>query len=289
MKNNGNAESVIKTVEWTLKHLAHHTDLLNPEKVKQYIANATITNTKTPIASATKNKRLFCYDKFCKYNNIIWDKPRYRVERKTPLIPTPANVHAIINNSSRNFATVFTILAEIGCSPTELHNTTKKDIDAEKGFISITGTKGHASGNYKFKAHTAEMLRVYLRTHPQEQPFTAGHNQSQAWNKYRKRASQKLCKPELLKIQLRNLRNYSGERFYKSLPIRDPIAVMRHLRHKKLETTMHYIRAIVLDYEEDEQFISRTSKTIEEDARLIENGFQYVTERNGLKLFKKRK
>jgi hypothetical protein len=64
---------------------------------------------------------------------------------------------------------------------------------------------------------------------------------------------------------------------------------MRHLRHKKLETTMHYIRAIVLDYEEDEQYITRTAKTIEEDTKLIENGFQYVTERGGVKLYRKRK
>jgi hypothetical protein len=73
------------------------------------------------------------------------------------------------------------------------------------------------------------------------------------------------------------------------LPIRDPIAVIRHLRHKKLDTTMHYIRAINLDYEEDDQWISRTSTTLEEDAKLIENGFQYVTEIEGTKLFRKRK
>jgi hypothetical protein len=52
---------------------------------------------------------------------------------------------------------------------------------------------------------------------------------------------------------------------------------------------MHYIRAIILDYEEDDQWISRTSTTIEEDAKLIENGFQYITERDGTKLYRKRK
>jgi integrase len=289
MKSNGNAESVIQTEAWTLKHLARNTNLLDPEKVKHYIANVTITNTNTPISNSTKNKRVFCYDKFCQYNNIEWTKPKYRVEPKVPLIPTQANVESIINCSSRNYATIFTLLAEIGCSPTELHNTTHKDIDLDKGVISIRGTKGHASGKYKLKKATLEMVRKYLHTHPREHPFPKGHCQSQGWNKYRQRASEKLCKPELLNIALRNLRNYSGERFYKSLPIRDPIAVMRHLRHKKLETTMHYIRAIVLDFEEDEQYISRTSTTLEEDARLIENGFTYVTERDGTKLYRKRK
>jgi len=112
---------------------------------------------------------------------------------------------------------------------------------------------------------------------------------SQIWVDTRRRASKKLCKPELEKIELRNLRNYSASTYYKSLPIRDPIAVMRHLRHKKLETTMHYLRAINLDYEGDDQWISRTSTTLEEDAKLVESGFQYVTERDGTKLFKKRK
>jgi hypothetical protein len=109
------------------------------------------------------------------------------------------------------------------------------------------------------------------------------------WQQFREKAYKKLHNAELRKIELRNLRNYTGERFYKSLPIRDPIVLMRHLRHKKLETTMHYIRAIVLDYEEDDQWISRTSTTIEEDAKLVESGFQYVTERDGTKLYRKRK
>jgi hypothetical protein len=52
---------------------------------------------------------------------------------------------------------------------------------------------------------------------------------------------------------------------------------------------MHYIRAIVLDYEEDEQYVSRTASNIKEDRELVEAGFQYVTERDGIKLYRKRK
>ena len=52
---------------------------------------------------------------------------------------------------------------------------------------------------------------------------------------------------------------------------------------------MHYMRAINIDFEENEEWISRISTTLEEDAKLIENGFQYVTEREGIKLFRKRK
>ena len=105
------------------------------------------------------------------------------------------------------------------------------------------------------------------------------------WRRTRARASQKLCKPELNKILLQNLRNYSGAQLY--YKTQDPIAVMRHLRHKKLETTMHYIRGITTD--EEEEYTCKVAQDIKEATALIEAGFQYVTEMNGMKLFRKRK
>jgi len=289
LRNNGLNEQTIKGISYKLRQIAQNCNLNNPEEVKGYIATAKNQKTKKPLEDATRNKFIFAYDKYCQVNGTQWKKPFYKTEPKTPLIPTPQNIDLIIGNASKKYAPIFTILAEIGCSPIELSNVTQQDIDAEQGIIRIRGTKGHASGTYKLKPRTAEMLRTYLYKHPQEHPFPKPHAQSQIWVDTRRRASQKLCKPELEKIQLRNLRNYSGATLYKTLPVRDPIAVMRHLRHKKLETTMHYIRAIVLDYEDDEQWISRTSTTIEEDAKLIEAGFQYVTERDGTKLYRKRK
>jgi hypothetical protein len=133
------------------------------------------------------------------------------------------------------------------------------------------------------------MLKEYLNKNPQEYPFPDPKIMGEAWRRTRNRVADNLKQPELKNIPLKNLRNYSGAQLYKSLPVRDPIAVMRHLRHKKLETTMHYIRAIVLDYEEDDQWISRTSTTIQEDQKLIDSGFQYVTERDGIKIYRKRK
>lgn len=86
---------------------------------------------------------------------------------------------------------------------------------------------------------------------------------------------------------MKSLRNYSGAQLYYKLP--DPIAVMRHLRHKKLETTMHYIRGIAISGEEE--FICKAAATPQEAAALIEQGFQYVTGEyhDGGKLFRKRK
>jgi hypothetical protein len=138
------------------------------------------------------------------------------------------------------------------------------------------------------------MLREYIAKHTQEYPFPKPKLVSQVWRETRNRVADNLKQPELKNIPLKNLRNYSGANLYNTLPIRDPIAVMRHLRHKKLETTMHYIRGITLTYEEDVQYITKivklgTPTTIKEITELSDAGYQYFTEADGYKAFRKRK
>jgi hypothetical protein len=62
---------------------------------------------------------------------------------------------------------------------------------------------------------------------------------------------------------------------------------MRHLRHKKLETTMHYLRAITFDG--DPEYDCKTAKTPEEAKALIEIGYTYVQTIDNIHLYRKRK
>jgi len=285
-ENNALTPTTVKHIEYALRQLAQHANLLDPEDVKQYIAHATTTKTNQPIAADTKNRLLYAYDKFCTYNNIQWTKPYYKVEEKTPLIPTTQNVEAIISNASKKYAPIFTILAEIGCSPSELSNVTRQDIDTEQGIIRIRGTKGHASGAYKLKTRTAEMLRHYLAKNPQEHTFPNSKAIRQVWIDTRRRTAKKLSRPELDQIPCKNLRNYSGAQLY--YKTQDPIAVMRHLRHKKLETTMHYIRGITIN-EDEAEYTSKTATTVKEAQELIDAGFTKADEIDGIHIYRKRK
>jgi integrase len=285
LTNDGQKPNTVRHTKYKLSELAAHVDLFNPEAVKHYIATAISEKTKQPFSDETKNKFAYAADKFYEKQGIQWKKPFYKVEEKTPIIPTTENVELIVNNASQKYATIFTILAETGAEGKELERTSRDDIDTEQGIISIRGCKGHASGSYKLKTKTAEMLRIYLFKNPQKYPFPKSEVMGQVWRDTRERTAKKLCKPELNSIPLKNLRNYSGAKLYYKLV--DPIAVMRHLRHKKLETTMHYIRGITIGGEEE--YTCKTAKTIQEATQLIENGFQYVTEIDETKLFRKRK
>ena len=105
------------------------------------------------------------------------------------------------------------------------------------------------------------------------------------WRRFRNRVADKLNSPQIKLIPLRNLRHHHACTLYDRT--KDILLVKQQLGHKKIETTILYTQLIHFD--EDDYYTCRTAKTIKECADLIEHGFQYVTELDGYKLFKKRK
>jgi len=276
--NEGKAPNTIESISKSLKQIDKHTDLKNPESVKAYIANSAVSN-------ATKTKLCFAYDWLCETNNINWKRPRYKWERKIPLIPTTQNVDRIISAASRKYATIFTILKETGLEGHELATVTRNDIDTERGIISARGCKGHNSRAIKLKEKTADMLRTYLDHYTTYNPFPTSRNMGEAWRKFRNRLAETLQEPQLKIIPLRNLRHYYATRLYDRT--KDILLVKQRLGHKKIETTMFYTQLITFNEEED--YTCKTASNVKEATDLIENGFTYITEIEGLKLFRKRK
>ena len=61
---------------------------------------------------------------------------------------------------------------------------------------------------------------------------------------------------------------------------------MRLLGHKNIQNTLIYTQLVSFN---DSEYICKVAKTLEEATQLIEAGFEYVTDMNGYKLFRKRK
>ena len=274
----GKAKNTIKNFSHRLRQLSKVADLNNPEDVKQAIAYSKLSN-------SSKCSFTLAYEWYAKTNGIQWNKPRFKWSLPTPIIPTTDQVTKIISATTKKFATIFTLMAETGAEGEELHNTHRNQIDTQQGIISIKGTKGHASANYKLKPHVAELLREYIAKYPTEYPFPRPNTMSKMWRTARNNVASKLNQPELKKIAMKNLRNYSGAQYYHRTL--DPIGVMRHLRHKRLETTMHYLRAITLDGEEE--YTCKTATNAKEASELIEAGFQYIQTIDNIHLYRKRK
>jgi len=71
---------------------------------------------------------------------------------------------------------------------------------------------------------------------------------------------------------------------------KDILYVKNFLGHKKIENTLLYIQlAEVIFKETTDEFTVRVAKTPEEVKELLEVGFEYVVEKDGLMFFRKRK
>ena len=69
-------------------------------------------------------------------------------------------------------------------------------------------------------------------------------------------------------------------------PTRDILLVKKLLGHKKIENTMKYTQLI--QFKGDEYDVA-TATTVDEAKKVLEAGFEYVAEKNGIMLFRKPK
>jgi hypothetical protein len=61
---------------------------------------------------------------------------------------------------------------------------------------------------------------------------------------------------------------------------------MRMLGHKSIQNTLVYTQMVEF---KNEEYVSATASTIEDAQKLVEAGFEYVTEMENIKIFRKRK
>jgi len=271
LKANARKESTIKETSYRLKRLSEHADLNNPEQVKTAIANLT---------SGDRENYVKAYARLCTANQIQWTQPYYHTERK---IPTKENITKIIT-ASKKYAPIFKTLLETGLMPYELLQVTKTDIDLERGILNARGYKGHASRTFKLTQENTAMLKAYFCKYDK---FPDAIWIRKMWIKHRNKTATKLQDPTLKNIRLYDLRHYYTTMLYAKT--RDILLVKQQLGHKKLETTMIYVQLVNTLFNESEDYICKTATTIEQATQLIEHGFEYVTELDGTKLFRKRK
>ncbi len=274
LKASGLKNSTLKNINWILTRLNDETDLTEPEQIKLYIANLQVAN-------SYKQNMLKAYNYFAIINQIEWNRPRYKHERKIPTIPTRENIMKVISHA-RKYTTIFKILMETGLMPYELSKITEKDIDYDRRILSATGYKGHASRTFKLTEETNAMLKTYFAKYKK---FPDSKYMSKLWRQHRNTVSSKLQNKAIKNIRLYDLRHYYATMLYAKT--KDILYVKQQMGHKKIETTMFYTQLIHYDLEEN--YTCKTATNVKEAQKLIEVGFEYITEMDGIKLFRKRK
>ena len=274
LKASGLHDGTLRSISYSLAKLDKLADLQNPEDVKLAIANMNVAN-------SYKHNLTKAYHYYTLTNQIDWNRPKYKFSRSMPKIPTKENIMKVISHAKK-YAPIFKTLMETGLMGYELSQVKHTDIDFDRGILTATGYKGHTSRSFKLTNETTAMLKTYFSKYAK---FPDSKWMSKLWVQHRNTVAKKLQDPTLRTIRLYDLRHYYATTLYAKT--KDILLVKQQMGHTKLETTLIYTQLI--HFSEDDEYTCRTASNAAEAKDLIEHGFEYVTEIDGLKLFKKRK
>jgi site-specific recombinase XerC len=105
------------------------------------------------------------------------------------------------------------------------------------------------------------------------------------YGRLRTSLAKKLNDIELHKIRLYDLRHFYATMLYHKT--KDILLVKEKLGHRNINSTLVYTHLV--DFSEGNEFYSATANSVSEAAKLIEQGFDYICDVDGVKLFRKRK
>ena len=207
-----------------------------------------------------------------------------------PKIPQENKIELIMANTPLKLRTAIAISKDTGLRPIELMRITFRNLDLQNGAIYPETAKHGSPRVLKLKNSTLNILNKYLGS----RNIGLNDNIFGTWNSdtygkwfrhYRNKTAKKMQDPSIKGIRLYDLRHFFATMTYHKT--KDILFTKQQMGHRKLETTLIYTQ--LLQFEKDDNYTCKVAQNVEQATELIENGFQYVTEMDGLKLFRKRK
>jgi integrase len=267
-----------------LKKIVRNVNVDDIAAVEKYLYDLNVSNN-------YRNKLFLAYQCYCNANNIPYTKPKNQhVKRYVIHVPTEERINIVIACCGWVYSVVYS-LSKYGLRPQEISNLTLRDFDLENGIMTVPSSKLGNQRSLRLDIRTLEMLKSYVYRKKidgiNKKLFGSARKIKEKWRLYRKRAYDKLKDLELLKIRLYDLRHWYATTTY--MKTRDIFYVKYVLGHRNINNTLIYVHLAngLLSY--SEEYHSATARTIDEARKLIESGFEYVTELDRVKLFKKRK
>ncbi len=253
-------------------------NLLEPESVKAAIA-------KQKWKDGTKMLAVHAYNIMAKMLKIEWTPPKYTQEEILPFIPEGEELNVLIAACrSRRMAAYLQTLKETFADPGEALRLRWIDVDFSRNTITINRpVKGHTPRQLKVSTRLLAMLNALPKDSERIFPTTYS-SVSTCFHNLKLRVSQTLKNPRLRKITLTTFRHWGATMTYHYT--KNILLVQKLLGHKHIQNTMKYTQLVSF---EDSEFDVSTATTVEEAKELLAVGFEYVTERRGVMLFRRPK
>jgi integrase len=291
MNREGYYESTIQHAVYSL-NLFHRrgANLLDPESVKEVLSKLKNSN-------ATKSIMAKDFGLFAKYLGLKWEKPRYRPEQKVPFIPTEREIDDLIAYVKPRIGLALRIAKESGARVGEIVALEWLDIDFERKFLRINKPeKGSLPRALPISNELINALQAFKNRQRTIGKYIfqcgEGHTPSRSMQgtlaSAKRRLAFRLNNPRLHEIHFHIIRHWKGTMEYHKT--KDVMHVKKILGHKSINSTMVYINLEQAIFTSTpEEFHIKVTDNLEEACKLLEVGFEYVTDMEGKKVFRKRK
>jgi integrase len=269
MRKKGRKPATLKTVSDRLRLLATHCNILDPEEVKETLANIHWKN-------STKNAAISEITPFYFFHGIKWNgKPHYQKEESLPFIPTEAEIDQLIASAGKTYQALLQLLKETGVRIGEAVNLQWSDYDSERKVISVNEPeKGSKPRMLPISEKLRTMLGILLRTDKRIFPKKK-HSYRVTFEALRDRIAERTSNIRIKSIHFHTFRHYFGTMEYHKT--KDLVHVQICLGHRDIKSTMVYInieQALWMNTEDE--WISKVSHDITEETKLINAGFELV-------------
>ncbi len=270
-------EVTAKTYIKRLKVLMKLGDINNPDKIKTLICTYSVSETRKELLTNA-------YDYYVRFKGLTWIKPRFTREDVPIFLPLESELDALIANTRIKMSTYLHLLKETGADAGKAWKLRWIDINITNRTVAITPTKNHNSRTIPISEN---LLSRLLRLPRVNELVFAGKNLDKfrwLYETARNKLAAKLDNPRIHEIAFKTFRHWKATQEYHKT--KDILHVKYMLGHKRIENTLVYTHLVNFSAEE---YVCKVAKNIEEATALIENGFDFITEMDGVKLFRKRK
>jgi integrase len=278
-KENKSKNSIASYARYLSMLMKIGVDLLNPESIKERVAK------QEKWSQNTKRMAMAVYKSFATFNGIPFVLPKYLINQKLPFIPLESEIDALIVASTRRLATVLQLLKETPIRIGEALRLKWTDIDFQRQCIIVNETEKNGKPRaFRTSQKLLDMLNALPKKNEKLFGFADYKSMENQFVVTRNKVTNKLQNPRLKQIHFHTFRHWKATMEYHKT--RDILHVMNLLGHRNIESTLVYTQLVSF---ESDDYYSAVANTVEEARKLLEQGFEYVCQKDEIVLFRKRK
>lgn len=192
-------------------------------------------------------------------------------------------------------ASFLRLLKETAFRPIEAWSLKWKNIDVPHRNVTVVPAKYSKPRRMRISEQLLNMLLSLLRRN--SYVFSPSGNKERLaeelehfarnYTKQRRRIALKLKNPRIKLISSRTFRHWKATMEY--VKTKDIVHVKEFLGHVNINNTLKYVHIAIAILNNEDSYVCKVAKDIQQAQQLIEQGFEYVTGIDEAKLFRKRK